>query len=161
VLRIFRGLANLIGYVIRRVWRLRLLTIREVRLLAEAQVMLLYCQSLRWRRPMGQLLSAEPRQPTREAARSELQEAAGLGWAVSRAARYGVFRPRCLVRSLALQRLLDRRGIPGVELKIGVRLEQGSFSAHAWVEVNGRILGDSAHLVRSFTPTTDLHLVQL
>jgi hypothetical protein len=148
-------------FFVRSIMRRRRLTLRELRLLAEAQATLLHCQFKRWRRPVGQLLSTEPTTDTRPASRSELEEAALIGWAVSRASRYGLFRPRCLVRSLALQQLLKRRSIHGCELKIGVRLEYGQFSAHAWIEVNGRILADSVHLVRRFTPTTDLHLVQL
>lgn len=43
---------------------------------------------------------------------------------------------RCLMRSLVLSRLLDRRGIPSA-LVIGVR-PGDTFGAHAWVEIAGR-----------------------
>lgn len=42
---------------------------------------------------------------------------------------------RCLIRSLVLTRMLDRRGIPG-RLVIGVNPGE-SLAAHAWVEVGG------------------------
>jgi transglutaminase superfamily protein len=43
---------------------------------------------------------------------------------------------RCLMRSLVLSRLLDRRGIASA-LVIGVKPGE-SFGAHAWVEIAGR-----------------------
>lgn len=48
---------------------------------------------------------------------------------------------RCLMRSLVLLVLLNRRGIP-VELVIGVKSanEEDEFGAHAWVELEGRSL---------------------
>ena len=48
------------------------------------------------------------------------------------------FDSRCLVRSLVLTSMLDRRGIRS-RLVIGVSVEP-SFSAHAWVECDGRPL---------------------
>ena len=48
---------------------------------------------------------------------------------------------RCLARSLALTRVLSRRGIPST-LVIGARTDPG-FLAHAWVEHGGAPLLDS------------------
>lgn len=141
--------------------RFQRLTSSELRLLIEAQLTLLYCQLRKWWRPVGELISVEARQEQRVAPRSDLQRAAHVAWALTRAARYGVFRPKCLVRSLALQQMLERRGLCGCELRIGVRLQNGVFSAHAWVELSGRVVGDSPLTVQQFTPTTDLRLVQL
>jgi Transglutaminase-like superfamily len=46
------------------------------------------------------------------------------------------FHTSCLERSLALCRMLRRRGMnPG--LRIGARKEANRFEAHAWVELNG------------------------
>ena len=71
--------------------------------------------------------------------------------AVHRAARYGLFRPRCLTRALALQRLLARRGWPA-SLHVGVRRDRGALLAHAWVELDGAVLGDSPEHVATFVP---------
>ena len=68
-------------------------------------------------------------------------EAAALGVAVNRAANH-VFGPvTCLTRSLLLRWLLRRYGTTS-DLCIGVRLEQGEFAAHAWVEKDGIPLND-------------------
>jgi hypothetical protein len=46
----------------------------------------------------------------------------------------------CLTQAVALQWLLQRRGI-GVSVRLGAaRDEQGAFKAHAWVEYAGRVL---------------------
>jgi hypothetical protein len=84
-----------------------------------------------------------------------------LGMAVSRAARFGVFRPQCLVRSLALQRMIERRGIEGSRIRIGVRREgeRGErLAAHAWVEYGDLILGDQDSHVASFTRLADVRM---
>jgi hypothetical protein len=80
------------------------------------------------------------------------QEACGAAkrevLAIHRAARYGLFHPRCLTRSIALQRMLARRGLPA-RVCIGVRREAGSLDAHAWVELHGAIVGDDpSHVAR-------------
>lgn len=54
----------------------------------------------------------------------------------------------CLPRSLALFRFLRRCGIPA-EHRIGVR--RFPFGAHAWVEVDGRIVHDRPDQPRLFT----------
>jgi hypothetical protein len=48
---------------------------------------------------------------------------------------------RCLIRSLVLTRLLDRRGTAST-LAIGVRPGE-DFGAHAWLEVAGRPVQDA------------------
>ncbi len=142
--------------------RLRGLSLTEIGLLLEAQRELLACQIAKWRRPVGELLDWNevtgeqdvPTAPSVQALRS-------VGWAVTRAASYGVFRPKCLVRSLAIQRMLRRRGVAGSTIRIGVRLCNGEFNAHAWVEVGGLVIGDSRTHVDSFTRITDHRLVEL
>ena len=63
--------------------------------------------------------------------------------AVERAGRY-VPGGTCLTQSLALARMLRRRGI-AAEVRVGVRTDDG-FHAHAWVEVNGvAITRESGH----------------
>ncbi|MDX6669524.1 MAG: Transglutaminase-like superfamily [Solirubrobacteraceae bacterium] len=60
----------------------------------------------------------------------------GLGHAVGRALSPLPADSRCLMRSLVLSGLLDRRGIANT-LVIGVRPGE-RFGAHAWVEVAGQ-----------------------
>lgn len=45
----------------------------------------------------------------------------------------------CLKKSLILLRILRKRGF-SAELRLGVRKRQDDFSAHAWVECDGRVL---------------------
>jgi hypothetical protein len=58
---------------------------------------------------------------------------------------------RCLARSLLLMGLLQgsRR------LNIGVRLEGGELSSHAWVELAGRAVGESPDVIDQFVPLLD------
>jgi hypothetical protein len=60
-------------------------------------------------------------------------------WAVGAASTL-VPRATCLVRALAAQALLARRGYAS-ELRLGVSGGLGrTFEAHAWIERNGRVL---------------------
>ena len=58
---------------------------------------------------------------------------------------HGPIHPNCLERSMALWWMLRRGGIDG-ELRIGARKESGRFEAHAWVELGGEVLNDSAEV---------------
>lgn len=53
----------------------------------------------------------------------------------------GLLRPSCLPRSMTLWWLLRRAGLPAA-LRIGVRRASDHLEAHAWVELEGRVLGD-------------------
>ena len=123
-----------------------------------AQWQLLVAQWLVWRRPTGTFLSPVGGAAGREPGEPELAEARRLAQAIQRAARHGVFRPACLVRSLALQRLLEGRGVEGSRLRIGVRMEEDKFEAHAWVELGEVVLGDHPDHVRRFDPLSELRL---
>ena len=134
-------------------------------MLAEAQLQLAICQLVKWRRPLGRLVEKDCADGV-EPDRSDLTSAdrstvVAVAWAVTRAARYGLFRPRCLVRALAIQRMLRRHGIVAGQINIGVRTRDGAFQAHAWVEVGGVVVGDTPHHIRTFTRVTDLRLVEL
>lgn len=63
----------------------------------------------------------------------------------------GLYPARCLPRSLVVERLLVRRGAPA-ELRIGVRVEAGRLAAHAWVEVEGRPVGEPEGVELRFAP---------
>jgi len=78
--------------------------------------------------------------------------------AILRTARFGLLRPRCLIRSMALQRMLTARGFPDAAVRFGVRQRDGVFESHAWVEWQGRVIGDDQSHVRSFLPMDGIHL---
>ncbi len=90
-------------------------------------------------------LSAAPLTP------EQRRRASAIGWAITRAAHYGFVRPKCLARSLALQQMLAREGIEGSQLHLGVRPVGDSLQAHAWITLEGRVLGDEAAFVAGFT----------
>ena len=81
-----------------------------------------------------------------------LERATALALAVDRVSRLGLARPLCLGRSLALHHLLERRGIRGSEVRVGVKGGEGAVEAHAWVEWHGHILGDRPENVGTFLP---------
>ena len=56
---------------------------------------------------------------------------------------HGPTNPNCLERSMTLWWLLRREGVAG-ELHIGARKEGEQLKAHAWVELGGQVLNDSA-----------------
>ncbi|MEW5919201.1 MAG: lasso peptide biosynthesis B2 protein [Gemmatimonadota bacterium] len=135
---------------------------RQWRDMFRAQWALLVAQRTVKRLPPGQLTArrdaaegsayaSEPRVDTRRAQ--------ALGDAVRRVAKYGVFRPACLVRSIALQRLLQIDGIQGAIIRVGVRQSEEGMDAHAWVELSGEVIGDSATHVRQYAPLDDLSVV--
>jgi hypothetical protein len=49
--------------------------------------------------------------------------------------------------------LLRRRGLKPA-LKLGVRVVESKFHAHAWVEFDGRVLNDSQDVSTRFAPLT-------
>lgn len=131
---------------------------------AWAQLELLRAQVIVWLRPIGLLITESTPQLERAsqvAAESVRQRAAAIARGVERAARLGVFRPKCLVRSLALHRMLERSGIRGSVIRIGVRREGDELLAHAWVEHMGITLIDPPSAVASFSRLTDARLADL
>jgi hypothetical protein len=60
-----------------------------------------------------------------------------------------VVRARCLHRSLALHFWLRRKGLPS-QLRIGVMKADGALMAHAWVEMEGRVVNDRQADVAAF-----------
>jgi hypothetical protein len=130
------------------------LSFRDWAELMQAQWALLAARGTVRNRPIGSL--ATPTAGIAPADPARLPEARRLALAVVRAARFGVFRPQCLVRSVALSRMLEDRGISGAFVRVGVRRRDGEFSAHAWVELAGETLGDADDHVGSFVPMTNL-----
>jgi hypothetical protein len=133
---------------------------------ARGQIALLRARAIVATRPEGELTAPRgarapvagapaPAEPTAE----QRAAASRLALGVTRAAAYGVFRPLCLVRAVALHGLLERHGMPGSEVRVGVRWTDGKFAAHAWVEYGGAVLGDEEAHVRGFAELEDLQMV--
>ncbi len=57
---------------------------------------------------------------------------------------------RCLARAVCLRWLLRRHGFDA-RLRVGAALDRGAFRAHAWVEIDGRVVGDDAENVARYT----------
>lgn len=96
------------------------------------------------------LVSASPTAPGRPP-RQVRRRAHALALAVHRAARFGLTRPLCLTRAVALLSLLRDEGIVGAELRVGVRRHGDALQAHAWVELAGEVI-DVAPDVSSYVP---------
>lgn len=143
-----------------RLSKLVSLSQRERRDLVRAQRALIAAQVAVWLRPQGQLVT-----PTTTPLPTPDERAVRIGVRLARAvyvaSRRGLFRPNCLVRSVAIGRLLEREGVTGWRMRIGVRDRGGHFEAHAWIELGSRILGDSSDHVGSFERLTDVRLMEV
>lgn len=137
--------------------KLRALRGREWIDLFAAQFALVKTQLRMKRIPVGTLTARASATPQEES--GDRERAHALALAVSRAADYGVFRPFCLVRAMALQELLDSNGIRGSAVRVGVRSDRGKFSAHAWVVWRNELLGDRADHIARFTEVSDLRVL--
>ncbi len=63
-----------------------------------------------------------------------------LGRMIHKTLSVGRYRPRCLVTSLIFLRMLSEQRDPAV-LVIGLPREALNHEAHAWIEVNGTLVG--------------------
>jgi len=141
------------------------LSAREWLDVAEAQFELLVSKTIVATRRTGQLVSRAPLDPFGDTITPATSTAnvdprpEQLALAIGRAAENGVFRPLCLVRAVALKRLLDRHGFDGSMVKIGVRMSRGRFAAHAWVAYNDQILGDQEWHVKSFAELDEVNVM--
>lgn len=147
--------------------RLARLSAREWVDIAEAQFELLVSKTIVATRRTGQLVFRAPLDPFGDTVAPDTAPASNvdprpeqLALAVGRAAENGVFRPLCLVRAVALKRLLDRHGFDGSIVKIGVRMSRGRFAAHAWVAYNDQILGDQEWHVQSFAELDEVSVMK-
>jgi len=113
----------------------RISAVGKLRLLARIWALAAATQVDLWRRPLPVVvatlepLGTRPALPLRTMARG-----------IHRGLRVGPWRPRCLLRSLVLFRLLREQGQPAV-LVIGLAHEARTSDAHAWVELDGRDIG--------------------
>ena len=68
-----------------------------------------------------------------------------IGWA----AHLHLLPMTCLPKSLTLHRMLKRRGVDS-QIKIGANKTPLGISAHAWVEVDGKAIGESEITLATF-----------
>ncbi len=68
---------------------------------------------------------------------------------VAWAAHLHIFSMACLEKSLTLHWMLQRRGI-NAQIKIGANKISEGISAHAWVEVNGQVVGEPEDVITNF-----------
>lgn len=78
-----------------------------------------------------------------------LQSAERLAQLINIAGRRGAVTATCLRQAMLLQWWLRRRGFDA-KLKLGARLQEGQFDAHAWVELEERALGQTDLKHRAF-----------
>ena len=130
--------------------KLARLSSREWRDLFAAQGAIFLSQMSVWLRRRGNLVSAE--QITDEVSQDGPIDSTilDLGRAIDRAASFGFIRAECLVRSMALARLMEARGYVGAIVRVGVSRDSEKLLAHAWVEYNGTIVGDDEENISKF-----------
>ena len=134
---------------------------REWRDLWRAQWALISAKRVVAKRAPGQLTSRTSTltDTTRTSGSEARSHAHAIGDAVRRAAKYGIFRPACLVQAIAIQRLLTADGIQGAIIRVGVKQANQGMEAHAWVELEGDVIGDSLAHVREFAPLNELSVL--
>jgi hypothetical protein len=98
---------------------------------------------------------------TTPAVMDRIDDARRVALAVNRAATFGLFRPRCLARAMALRSLLNEEGIEGAHVRVGVQVVRGAFVAHAWVEYAGQVVGDDPDAVARYAPLPGLKVADL
>jgi hypothetical protein len=122
-----------------------------------AQIALIAAQRKQWGRPVGELVDPQPlRADITPLTAREVSTALRMADGVDRAARYGIFRPQCLARAIALSSLLDANGITAHRIRVGVRKNGADFGAHVWVELGDLTLGDDTVDVETYVPLTDI-----
>ncbi|UFH58940.1 lasso peptide biosynthesis B2 protein [Sulfurovum mangrovi] len=70
----------------------------------------------------------------------EQQSATDVGNVIVRAALHTPWESACLVQALTAQRMLQKRGIPGVFYLGAMREKDGELKAHAWSQCGERII---------------------
>lgn len=133
---------------------------REWKELIHAQLLLFWAQALVWTRPAGKLVNSSAVATERAEAGIDMVVARRLALQVNRVADFGPVRSLCLVRAVAINRMLESHGMHGSRLRIGVRKTGDRFAAHAWIEYGGEIIGDEESHVKQFAELADVNLIR-
>lgn len=89
----------------------------------------------------------------------DLAEARAAARMVKIASQRGLFRTRCLQKSLVLWWLMQERGIRG-DVWFGVRKDGAGLDAHAWVEYAGVVLNDQDDVHERFAAFKALNIMR-
>jgi hypothetical protein len=120
-------------------------TPKDWQLLIQAWLLLwvidLALRTLPFRKVQRWVGSSQPGRKDREAGQVDLDIRRCCEF-MDRAARHHLYSMGCLRRSLTLQWLLYRRGIDA-DLRFGVRRKDGILQAHAWLEYQGQVIGET------------------
>ncbi len=120
--------------------RRRALTIEAVLCLLAARLALVLVPFPRLAHRLGTFVApgdARVARSRRQGSRAQMDQAAMVGWAVTRAARYLPFKAVCLPQAMAARIMLNRRGIVSV-LHFGAGKEGNrQLGAHAWLDAAG------------------------
>ena len=128
----------------------RQLSLGDWLLLAQAWWVLLgFWLALRWAsyERLHELASSNP--DVMIVASSSLDSAERLYRLVGMASNLHFLPMTCLVKATTLCWMLSIRGIPA-QLRIGANKDASGIRAHAWVEIQGRIIGESQGITESF-----------
>ena len=134
----------------RKVLLARQLSPGDLLLLAQAWWVLLgFWLALRWAsyERLHELASSSP--DVMIVASSSLDSAERLHRLVGMASRLHFLPMTCLVKATTLCWMLSMRGIPA-QLRIGANKDATGIKAHAWVEIQGRIIGEGQGITESF-----------
>ena len=158
--RTWRRLRGEISRYRRSVPKLSSLRWRDWQDLFRAQAALLRAQREMRSLPTGEMVLEETTGAVLPST-TRIEDARRIALAVNRAATFGLFRPKCLVKSRALRKLLDADGVEGAQVRIGVQLVNDRFRAHAWVEYGGEVVGDDPAMVARFVPMSGVRVAEL
>lgn len=87
----------------------------------------------------------------RESRAQEIAEANQLHQSIHYAAKLHLIPMTCLIKSLALKKMLGRRNV-SAHIKIGARKDFNILRAHAWVEVHQMPIGEAEDVTAKFSP---------
>ncbi len=150
-LQLWRAIRN-IGWLSPDVWREMVL----------GQRALAFARDDLKNRPVGALLRVDDGSTTsaESADAATIRRARLIADGVTRASKYLWGSSTCLSRSIAIQKRLNDEGIHGGDLRVGVARQNGKFVAHAWVELDGRVIGDDPIAVQMYSPLDGLSISQ-
>ena len=116
----------------------RALVAEAVLCLLLARLALIFVPFPKLARRLGRFVPPdESRRLAAAPAAPQVQLAADVGWAVTRAARYVPFRAVCLPQAMAARLMLARRGITSTMHFGAARGEDRPLDAHAWLDAAG------------------------